>query len=137
MPRPPATGPHFDDATPADAADGPRPKGHRTNNIGNKSQEQHADFVRDLLINRFDVNLLPMIEAVLRRHGVLGDGLGLAIIQDMQVVCFPEAFLEPSDKPHAGMIPLGGRMKAATATGWAALAERMRSQAEAEGAGRR
>ena len=106
-------------------------KGLRKNGFGGvRTQAQDADFVRDVLIGRLD-GLLDTVEATLRRHGAFEDGLGLAVIQDLQIVFFPEEFLEPADKPHAGLVPRGGG-PTATAAGWAALAARLRGQAGAE-----
>ena len=96
----------------------------RAGNFGAASQEELASQCRSILIGRMDrlFLCLPVLE---REHGV-SKSAGLAFIQALQLLFFPEEFAEgPEAGMIAGLIPREGRMERCGAVRFAAFAEQL------------
>ena len=145
MSRPPATPPLFDDATMA-TLKGRKPrraptltphlpfKGLRRNGFADRTPERNADDIREIFIDRLDRLFADWVGPLVVRYGLEDRDVALRLLQDVQVALFPEAFLEPEDKPHAGLIPAGGRVVSGTREGLALLADAIRAARAADAA---
>lgn len=146
MPRPTATPPLFADVTPADSARRRKPrrpptltphlpfKGLRKNGFADRTPDDCADDIREVFIERLDALAKDWLVPLVDKYGLGDRDVAVRLLQDIQVAFFPEAFLEPEDKPHAGLIPPGGRVRSGTREGLALLAERIRAVRTADAA---
>ena len=96
----------------------------RPGNFGASSQEELASQCRSLLIERMDLLFLslPVLE---REHGV-SRSAGIAFIQALQLLFFPEEFADGVESAEiVGLIPRDGRIERCGADRFTAFAEQL------------